>query len=667
MKSIHHKIVLVHNNGIYILAIMFIYLFFGAMDVMAQPLQFSKGNSRGYTSYGTTVSQSKNVGTATTLAETVNVPSDSKEGTEGNLNKAISNVVAQGKLSTTVFMLELNGRYILDSGIVVPQGEQLTIIAPEPGTTQETAPPQILWTAKDSVDKGHIIICHGHLTMKNVWILYTDTTGWQHSTTILFVDAPAAVQEQHGVFENVIFDYSSIGPESGGAITIECKHFIGRFSNSYFRNCVDSHFSYYGRAISFPSNSTGWHCDSVIFENCSFANIGYVLMQERSNYYDYVRFNHCTFENVAMYPLESGWWYKLAVTNCLFSNCWMRGWTPMMANQPEGAILKINSVENFGFTPWWIEGSSDPEQERRIIFTHSSYSMDKWLVEWMAEEPTMPPSSNYKENIPLPQPMLNTQTLMFFDSVDINGNKVFPFIKRAYLYNGLEDSLIDYPWPWGDQPITQVAGMVDRLIKNDIYNPRFINPPTDTGAIKGFLKSHWWGGNEVLWAWKAEHSFQYKWPLEENLAYTNDTLKQAGMGNFPLGDIYRWWPELYAAWQAQAQQEQESIEQNLVHVNQTSNVSIPFDVQLYQNYPNPFNPITIIEYQLPEAAKVTMKVFDLLGREVATLVHDEIKAGNHTATFDGSKFASGIYFVRMTAQSNNTELYVKTMKIVLMK
>jgi uncharacterized delta-60 repeat protein len=100
-------------------------------------------------------------------------------------------------------------------------------------------------------------------------------------------------------------------------------------------------------------------------------------------------------------------------------------------------------------------------------------------------------------------------------------------------------------------------------------------------------------------------------------------------------------------------------------VESTSNT--PVSYFLSQNYPNPFNPTTTIEYQLPKASKVTMKVYDILGREVATLVDDEVKSGYHTATFDGLKHASGIYFVRMTAQGSDAKPYIKTMKIVLMK
>ena len=86
------------------------------------------------------------------------------------------------------------------------------------------------------------------------------------------------------------------------------------------------------------------------------------------------------------------------------------------------------------------------------------------------------------------------------------------------------------------------------------------------------------------------------------------------------------------------------------------------------NYPNPFNPTTVISYQLPNDAKVTLNVFDILGREIVTLVDGEVVTGNHTATFDGSRLSSGIYFVRLTAipQDASTPI-TKTMKMLMMK
>jgi hypothetical protein len=70
---------------------------------------------------------------------------------------------------------------------------------------------------------------------------------------------------------------------------------------------------------------------------------------------------------------------------------------------------------------------------------------------------------------------------------------------------------------------------------------------------------------------------------------------------------------------------------------------------LHGNYPNPFNPITEISYDLPEAGTVTLKVFDMLGREVAVLVNGEKPAGRHTIRFDARDLPSGVYVCRMTA------------------
>ena len=89
---------------------------------------------------------------------------------------------------------------------------------------------------------------------------------------------------------------------------------------------------------------------------------------------------------------------------------------------------------------------------------------------------------------------------------------------------------------------------------------------------------------------------------------------------------------------------------------------VPVEFSLHQNYPNPFNPSTTINYQIPTAGIVSLKVYDVLGREVANLVNEEKPAGTYNITFNAGNFASGVYFYQLKAGN-----FVSTKKLVLMK
>ena len=88
----------------------------------------------------------------------------------------------------------------------------------------------------------------------------------------------------------------------------------------------------------------------------------------------------------------------------------------------------------------------------------------------------------------------------------------------------------------------------------------------------------------------------------------------------------------------------------------------PIQFVLAQNYPNPFNPTTRIRYSIPHLEKVVLKVYDILGKEIATLVNEEKAAGNYEVKFDGSKLSSGVYFYQMRAGD-----FIETKKFVLIK
>ena len=92
-----------------------------------------------------------------------------------------------------------------------------------------------------------------------------------------------------------------------------------------------------------------------------------------------------------------------------------------------------------------------------------------------------------------------------------------------------------------------------------------------------------------------------------------------------------------------------SIEGVTGKLTNESITNIPAEFALTQNYPNPFNPSTTINYDLPSSNFVTLKIYDLVGKEVATLVNEKLDAGRYSATFNGSNLASGMYFYKISA------------------
>ncbi|MCF8243124.1 MAG: T9SS type A sorting domain-containing protein [Melioribacteraceae bacterium] len=117
---------------------------------------------------------------------------------------------------------------------------------------------------------------------------------------------------------------------------------------------------------------------------------------------------------------------------------------------------------------------------------------------------------------------------------------------------------------------------------------------------------------------------------------------------------------------------------DVVTTTKSEDDKIAAEYKLYQNYPNPFNPTTTIKYSIPNTVgdenlpagrqgvrpllTITMKIYDILGREVRALVNEKQKPGNYEIEFDGSEFASGVYFYQLRSGE-----FIDTKKFVLLK
>lgn len=563
-------------------------------------------------------------------------------GGEGTLNTAVTTAINDGTLSNKVFRLKPFGYYVLSGTINVPAGQRLTIVAPTPGTDQLTSPPMIVWTPSD-IDRTYNFNAFGDIYFKNIWILYATTNQEGAGTqvgTCLEISNDSTDNKNIAVFENVIFDYANIG-SGGGAVTVSANHADLNFTNCYFRNLVDNHYRYYGRPVSFRYNTSGYHIDKAVFENCTFANVGYVYMQEGGEYTDTLIFNHCTFLNSVMFTLESGWWNWLAVTNSIFVNAFMFGHSGDAESIPAGGALNIDSVgtTNFSFTVPFTDA------QRHILFANNSYFTEQWLVDFMRPyDPVTNPSggNSYSnsvvlinpDSVPRPMPMMSEKTISFF-----NNKTAFPYMTMQNVY--------------------------------DSTNPGFLIPPTNVDAIKDYLVRKWTDNSDLpagAWAFDPHAGVTQSWPVNEQLRYSNTTLRSAGMGGFPLGDIYRWWrnvPSYYNNWKAQKDAEYTNIWNiltNGVTGVEEDRPSVPNAVELGQNYPNPFNPTTQIDFSLPQRTRVTVKVFNVLGTEVATVASGDYSAGAHVVSFDATRLAGGVYYYRLQTESTTI-----TKKMLLIK
>jgi hypothetical protein len=112
-----------------------------------------------------------------------------------------------------------------------------------------------------------------------------------------------------------------------------------------------------------------------------------------------------------------------------------------------------------------------------------------------------------------------------------------------------------------------------------------------------------------------------------------------------------------------------TIDDTLSIENQVTNVDddqgsllVPDEYRLEQNYPNPFNSATAIKYSVPQRSNIVLKVYDILGKEITTLVNEEKDQGVYTINFDANELASGLYLYRIQAGS-----FIDTKKMILLK
>ncbi len=404
------------------------------------------------------------------------------------------------------------------------------------------------------------------------------------------------------------------------------------FTNDYLVNLSGHSCRRNGGVTDFNGSGVAKE-DTLMVENCTHVNIQGTLYKFRPGVaVNRVIFNHNDFIDCAGFVfMNNGDQTNMSVTNNIFVNCQLQGYSSILFTVDVGEVdpdglpmglvnLRVDSTfnangKNFyagNNLAYWDPSLSD------IVSTLNTNAVDG-KTDWVSQMITM-----------------NSRTQSLFDD-----NSTYPLLTNE-------------GWITGQLPTFANTDVLftTQLAKLKAYALACVD--TSYGAP---LDSWRQASNP-----EASNFVFADWPIPIDLSYTDTDLKAAGLGSFPLGDL-NWFPTEYASWKAQASTEYANIE----NVLQTGTAvetatNLPQKFQLQQNYPNPFNPTTVISYTIPKSSFVTLKVYNALGQEVATLVNGVKSANTYNVQFDASGLASGIYIYQLKTGNN-----ISSKKMVLMK
>jgi hypothetical protein len=532
------------------------------------------------------------------VADTVLVPTEDSQGQPGTLARFIlGDTTATGERNNInrVYKLQRGGIYLLQ-GQMYCEKFPLILIADDDETT---APPVIapFPLADGSIPRITITVYKNSL-FKNIYMQGCAPNDVRNSSDRPF--ATAAVDSITITVENCIIE----GFKTAGLYNASnhAKIFMkdNLWRNNNWKGVFTGQFFYNAATATIDTLS--------IVNNTFFCGSSYFMCTNRK-YAGYVRFEHNTLFINHTNPFYAPYLSNADIKNNIF-------FSPAAGGETEaeriggyydwnGERLAVFSIDTIPTDIATENGITD--ENRRVVFSNNAYYWPQVLKDFWAANDTV--------DAPL---FMNDRTKNFFSNdsrypnlVEENNTEVDPGFNSSIMT--MVDTLMTY---------------VNLFRKQGSAIPYFYNP--QGGSI-----------------------FPCRWPIPEDLAYSNVDLQSAGTDGFALGDL-NWFPEQKAEW--------------LITGVEIENPGyIPVDFTISDAYPNPFNPETNIKFNLAKAAKVKLAVYNVLGEKVKDIINSELNAGSYSAKWDatdnsGVKVASGIYMFRIESES-----FTAAKKIVLMK
>jgi hypothetical protein len=406
------------------------------------------------------------------------------------------------------------------------------------------------------------------------------------------------------------------------------------FNNDYFVN-LDGHTCRRNGGVTDFNGIGITHEDTLSVQNCTHVNVQGTLYKFRYGVnVDKVIFNHNTFVDCSGFVfMNNGDQSNMSVTNNIFVNVQLQGYSDTLQTEDKGEVdmdslamglvnLRVDSTFLANGARFYADRNLaywDPSLND-IISTLNTNAVDG-RTDWVSQM------------IPM-----NSRTAAIFAD-----NVTYPYCVNGRWIQDTLPNFVDTDVLFGDQ-LTALKAYSIACVDVSYGTPLASWRQSTNAEASNFVYADW--------------------PIPINLSYDNTALLTAGLFDYPLGDL-DWFPTQYAAWKAQEAHELAHIQKVLNTGDPTAvgkTDQLPEEFQLGQNYPNPFNPSTDISYTIAKAGNVTLKVYNMLGQCVTTLVNGHQAANTYTVKFNASGLSSGVYLYELRAGSS-----VITKKMVLMK